>query len=111
MPARLPEILAVANAVDAARRSDPEAEVIWQGPADGRSEDCLRIARWIDKDGALAPGWRSEDAARFLWAVTSVRVFEDLASHGWSRRRFVNHLRRSLRAALIYQDPHSERAR
>lgn len=95
-----PPILAVANAVDAARRSDPEAEAIWQGPANGRYQDCLRITRWLEKDGALASGWRPEDAARFLWAATSIRVFEDLAAHGWSRRRFVSHLRRSLRAAL-----------
>lgn len=102
-----PPILAVANAVDAARRSDPEAESIWQGPAVGRYQDCLRIVRWLHKDGTLAPGWRPDDAARFLWAVTSIRVFEDLTSHGWSRKRFVSHLRRSLRAALI----DSERAR
>lgn len=100
-----PPILAVANAVDAARRSDPEAEVIWQGPTDGRYQDCLRIARWLDKDGTLASGWRPEDAARFLWAVTSIRVFEDLAVHGWSRKRFVSHLRRSLRAALTGHAP------
>ena len=95
-----PPILAVANAVDAARRSDPEAEVIWQGPARGRYQDCLRIVRWLEKDRTLASTWRPEDAARFLWAMTSIRVFEDLAAHGWTGRRFVTHLRRSLRAAL-----------
>lgn len=95
-----PPILAVANAVDAARRSDPEAAIIWRGPADGRYRDCLRITRWLDADGTLADEWRPDDAARFLWAVTSIRVFEDLASSGWTRKRFVTHLRRSLRAAL-----------
>lgn len=95
-----PPILAVANAVDVARRSDPEAELIWQGPTGGRYQDCLRITRWLDRDGALAPEWRLEDAARFLWASTSMRVFEDLTTHGWSRKRFLDHLRRSLRAAL-----------
>ena len=95
-----PPILAVANAVDAARRSDPEAEAVWRIPLRGRYQDCLRIARWLGKDGTLAPGWKPEDAARFLWAVTSIRVFEDLTSHGWSRSRYATHLKRSLRAAL-----------
>lgn len=95
-----PPILAVVNALDAARRSDPEAEAIWQGPAEGRYQDCLRITRWLEKDGTLAPGWRPAEAARFLWAMTSMRVFEDLTSRGWTRTRFVSHLRRSLRTAL-----------
>ena len=102
-------VLAVANAVDAARRSDPEAQHIFDGPSTGRYQDCLRIVRWLDKDEMLAPGWRPEDAARFLWAVTSIRVFEDLTSHGWSRKRLVSHLRRSLRAALVISTPQGER--
>jgi len=95
-----PPILAVVNAVDVARRSDPEAEAMWRRPMRGRYADCLRIASWLAEDGVLAPGWDPPDAARFLWATTSVRFFEDLTSHGWSRSRYVRHLRRSLRAAL-----------
>ena len=98
-----PPILGVANAVDAARRSDPEAETIWQGPARGRYADCLRIARWLARDGALARGWEITDAARFLWVATSIRVFEELTSHGWSRNRYTRLLQRSLRAALTTQ--------
>lgn len=96
-----PPILAVANAVDAARRSDSEAELIWEGPVAGRYRDCLRITRWLDKDRVLAPGWSPEDAAQFLWAVTSIRVFEELASRGWSRKKYVSRLRRSLRASFV----------
>lgn len=98
--ATTPSLLSIANAVDAARRSDPEAEAIWQGPSRGRYSDCLRIVQWLATDGTLAPGWNIPDAARFLWASTSIRVFEDLTTHGWSRRRFIEHLQRSLRAAL-----------
>lgn len=105
-----PPILAVANAVDVARRSDPEAEAIWQLPTRGRYSDCLRIARWLALDGTLAPDWKNADAARFLWAATSIRVFEELTSHGWSRSRYTRHLQRSLRAALTTSpdDPHGE---
>ena len=95
-----PRILAVANAVDVARRSDPEAEAVWRRPTRGRYTDCLRIARWLAHDGTLAPGWKQQDAARLLWAATSIRVFEDLTSTGWSRRRYTRLLQRSLRAAL-----------
>jgi AcrR family transcriptional regulator len=96
----MPPILAVANAVDAARRSDPEAETIWRRPMRSRYEGCLRIARWLEQDGTLAPGWDPSHAARFLWALTSFRLYEDLTSHGWSRRRYAEYLQRSLRAAL-----------
>ena len=95
-----PPILAVANAVDAARRSDPGAEAIWRHPTRGRYADCLRIARWLGRDRTLAPGWQPADAARFLWAATSIRVFEDLTSHGWSRSHYTRLLQRSLRADL-----------
>lgn len=98
--ATTPPILAVANALDVARRSDPEAEAIWQQPTRGRYADCLRIVRWLAQDGTLAPGWKPQDAARFLWAATSIRVFEDLTSSGWSLGRYTRHLQRSLRAAL-----------
>ena len=105
-----PPILAVANAVDVARRSDPEAEAIWRRPTRGRYADCLRIARWLAQDGTLAPDWETADAARFLWAATSIRVFEELTSHGWSRSRYTRRLQRSLRAALTTSpgDPHGE---
>lgn len=96
----IPPILAVANAVDVARRSDPEAEAMWRRPMRSRYEGCLRIARWLEKDGTLARGWEPADAARFLWAATSFRFFEDLTSHGWSRSRYRRHLQHSLRAAL-----------
>ena len=95
-----PPILAVANAVDVARRSDPEAEAMWRRPARGRYADCLRIARWLERDGVLASAWEPADAARFLWAATSIRVFEELTSHGWSRSRYTRQLQHSLRAAL-----------
>ncbi len=95
-----PRILAVVNALDVARRSDPDAEAIWQGPSSGRYADCLRITRWLADDGALAHGWQSADAARFLWAATSIRVFEDLTLHGWSARRYTQHVQRSLRSVL-----------
>jgi AcrR family transcriptional regulator len=98
--ATTPPVLAVVNAVDSARRSDPEAEEMWQVNLEGRYQDCRRIVRSLKKDGTLAPGWKVEDAARFLWAVTSMRTFEDLTSQGWSRSRYTTHLKRSLRATL-----------
>lgn len=99
--ATTPPLLAVANAVDVARRSDPEAEAIWRVPTRGRYTDCLRIVRWLAQDGTLAADWEPPDAARFLWAATSIRVFEELTAHGWSRSRYTRHLQRSLRAALV----------
>src|SRR5437773_6935910 len=48
-----PPILAVVNAVDSARRSDPEAEAMWRVNLEGRYPDCLRIIRWLKKDGTL----------------------------------------------------------
>lgn len=98
-----PPILAVANALDVARRSDPEALAAWQRPMRNRYVGCLRIARWLEQDGTLARGWNPADAARFLWSATSIRVFEDLTSHGWSRSRYTRNLQRSLRAALTSQ--------
>ena len=93
-------ILGIANAVDAARRSDPDADEIWQVPTRGRYHDCLRIVRWLAADGTLAASWTIPDAARWLWATTSIRAYEDLTTTGWSTRRYISHTQRCLRAAL-----------
>ncbi len=97
-----PEILGFVRAVDGARRSDPDAAMVWQDQSEDRLQGCRRLARWLKRDGVLATGWTVTDAADLIWAVASPRMYEELVvDRGWTPRRFTRHLQVTLRRAVL----------
>lgn len=97
-----PKILGFVKALDGARRSDPDAAMVWQDQSEDRRQGCRRLAKWLQRDGALAPGWTVSDAADLIWAVASPRMYEELVvDRGWTPSRFTRHLQVALRAALV----------
>ncbi len=98
----VPGILDIVVQLDAARRSEPEADSVWRGPVDDRRVWCLRITRRIAREGRLAAGWTREAAADLLWATTMPGMFEDLVvERGWTRARYVDRMLMMLRRALV----------
>ncbi len=58
--------------------------------------------RRLHDEGELAPGWDVPTAAQCFWAVTSQRVWDDLAmDQGWSTTKYRTHLTALLEAALL----------
>jgi hypothetical protein len=69
--------------------------------ADRRAGQRRLVAR-LAQEGRLARGWSVESAADLIWALTSIRVWEDLVvDRGWPRARYKRHLRQVLRGSLL----------
>lgn len=97
-----PHIRELADAIDAARLTEPAAEAAWQDRMASRRRACAMIVGRLADEGVLAPEWTQSDAADFLWSLTSVRVWRDLViDRGWSARKYERHLMRVARAALL----------
>jgi AcrR family transcriptional regulator len=103
-----PRLKGVATALDVLRRSDPAADAAWKEREHARLERCEQVVRRLHDEGHLADGWDVPSAARCFWAVTSQRVWDDLAmDQGWSTARYRAHLTALLEGGLVR--PESER--
>jgi AcrR family transcriptional regulator len=101
-----PRIYRIATALDGARRSHPEAEAAWQDRMANRYVTPRRIVQRLAAEGVLAAGWSRKAATDFVWALTSIRVWEDLViERGWSKRDYVQHVQAVLRATLVDKSP------
>lgn len=96
-----PAIWAVARAVDAVRRTDEAAQRGWQDRLENRLAGCQEVVARLAKEGQLRADLDASTAADLLWAITSLRMWEDLVlQRGWSSRRYVRHLIALLLATL-----------
>lgn len=101
-----PRVYRTAAVLDAARRDAVDAELAWNDRMASRRRRCREIVARLADEGLLAPGWSHDEAADVLWALTGLRVWEDLVvSRGWSARRFRRRLERVLRQTLVDPGP------
>lgn len=107
----IPKIVAIGSALDAPRRVDPEVAATWKAPEEGRHNDCLRMARWLQSDGNLAPGVKVGEAADLLWSLTSIRAYQSLVvDRAWSVNRWARWLGTTLRVLLCGVPPPGRKA-
>jgi AcrR family transcriptional regulator len=96
------EILGVANALDSARRSESAAAAAWNDRMTRRRHGFGLVVAGLAKEGLLTRRLTEEEATDLLFAVMSIRVWEDLVVvRGWSKKRYARHLKRILRRALV----------
>ena len=96
----------MATALDILRRSDPAADAAWKEREHARLERCEQVVSRLQAEGDLTPGWDVPSAACCLWAVTSQRVWDDLAiDQGWSTTQYRKRLTALLEAALLREPP------
>lgn len=106
-----PRVLRIALVMDGARRSDDDALAAWRDRMMSRLGGMRWVIEWIARDGLLAPGWTTEEAAELWWALSSPPVQELLTEvRGWSAQRYEAAMRRSVRAALTTTRPARPRA-
>lgn len=102
----IPKIIGLANALDAPRHTDPEVDSTWKAPAQGHYADCLRLARWLKRDGQLPAAMTTATAADILWSMTSIRAYESLVvQRRWSPQRWVLWIQSVLRQLLTSKAP------
>lgn len=98
----VPTIHPVASSLMRARRDDPDAAQAWADRMDALRHGFALLAKSLRRDGALAPQWTAPAAADFLWASSSVQVWELLAvDRRWGPARTARTLRQTLAAAVL----------
>ncbi len=95
-------VVDVAIALEALRSTDAAAAAALEDRSRNRLHGGLQIAGRLADEGTLAPGLSREDAAALLVALGSVHVWAELTRElGWSKRRYVEHMKRLLRLTLL----------
>lgn len=88
-----PRLLAVDRAIEQASREDPDAAAHRRRVVAEKLRHTRRLARWLDRDGLLAPEWTVGAAADMLFALISSDVVSALMTdRHWSRSRLAEHL-------------------
>jgi AcrR family transcriptional regulator len=98
----VPEIHPVASSLMRARADDPDAAEAWSDRMASLRRGFASLTTGLRRDGVLASEWTAPGAADFLWAGSSVQVWELLAvDRGWGAAKTSKVLRRSLAAAVL----------
>jgi len=98
----VPTIHPVATTLMRARSEDPEAAAAWADRMEELRGGYRTLTKSLRRDGALAEGWTIETSADYLWAGSSVQVWELLAvDRGWGASRSASALRKALAKAVL----------
>ena len=67
---------------------------------------CVRlhsdILERLQRDGALVPGWSSDEAADLFWTMLSIRNWESLTTErGWATDRYVGRMQELTKRAFV----------
>ena len=98
----VPTIHPVASLLIRDRRDDPDAAQAWADRMDALHHGFALLSKSLRRDGVLASQWTAPAAADFLWAGSSVQVWELLAlDRRWGAARTARTLRQTLAAAVL----------
>jgi AcrR family transcriptional regulator len=96
-----PRVCRTGIALAAAAEHDPAARAAWIDRMEARRATCRSIAARLEAEESLADQLTAVDAADLLWALSSMRVYEDLVEvRGYSLRRYRRVLERTLLRAV-----------
>jgi len=96
-----PEIWPLARILDSVRGEDPAAEITLQNRLAARLGACRLIVEQLARDGSLRPELEPTIAADLLWALTSLRTWEDLVLvRGWTAAQYEERLLATLLRVL-----------
>ncbi len=85
------------------RKTDDDANTAWTDRmADLRTWERQLVQSLAD-DGALSDDWQVDDAADFLWASTSIQIWDILYNdRSWNAAKISELLRRSVAKTLLH---------
>ena len=90
----IPEIYGIARALLAERETDEAVAAAWDDRMRAVYDACRDIIEKLRRDGTLAPGWPTDEAADLLWTMLSIRNWESLTrERGWSVDHYVDRMR------------------
>lgn len=98
----VPEILPVARDLIRLKPTDEDARRAWEDRMDELRIWMKTVTETLQRDGALATGWQVDDAADFLWTLTSVNSWSLLVDEcGWPPNKAKNRIRTSAATVLL----------
>lgn len=96
------KIKPVARELVRLRDTDTDADAAWSDRMAELRSWFRTLVRSLDDDGALAPGWRVDEAADYLWASSSLQVWNLFTDdRGWSNTRTEKTLRKTIADSLL----------
>ena len=96
----------LANIAKAARVSRQAAEITLQNRLVARLGACRRVVEQLARDGSLRAELEPTIAADLLWALTSLRTWEDLVLvRGWTAAQYEERLLATLLRLLTNTPP------
>lgn len=95
-------LLPMVRTIDHARRTDPDAQALWEAAMANWAAGCRGFAERAHAAGQLAPPWDVDSAADLLWALMGVELLEDLVEdRGWSEAQYAQRLGLLARRTLL----------
>jgi AcrR family transcriptional regulator len=99
-----PRITGIDRVLEGERQRDPVLESAWQNRDQSRINLMRGVVDRFAAAGRLSPEWPAEEAAEWLWALTSPSFVEKLQRRGWKPDDITRHTRRSIEATLLRSD-------
>lgn len=96
------EILPVARALMSAAATDAHAAAAWWDRMDASLRPISALIDRLQSAQLLDPLWQRDVAAQMLWALTHVRLYDDLVNHhGWSHEHVVDRQTTAAKRTLL----------
>ncbi len=101
-----PRIRKVVQAVDRARRTDDDAQALWDQAMGAWHRVCRDLVDRLADEERLSPAWTRGEATDLLWALMSVDLLEDLTvDRSWSPNQYGDALFRMITGTLLVEPP------
>jgi len=98
----IPEIYGVAKALIGLQETDAEAAAAWNGRMLAVRHGCAAAIHALDRDGQLSSNYSVEQATDMLWAILSVRNWEQLTLEcNWSEDQYKAQIQKLARLAFV----------
>ena len=99
----IPEIYGIARALLAEREGDEAVAAAWDDRMRAVHDACRDIIERLRRDGTLAPGWPTDEAADLLWTMLSIRNWESLTrERGWSVDHYVDRMQDLTKRVFVH---------
>jgi AcrR family transcriptional regulator len=96
------EILPVARALMSAATTDAHAATAWWDRMDAALVPIGLVIDRLSSEQLLDPGWERQVAVELLWALTHVRLYDDLVHHhGWSHQQVIDRQTAAVERTLL----------
>lgn len=98
----IPGIYGVAKALLAMKDEDAEARSAWDDRMQAMREGCAAAVKPLRSAGKLNPALNQQQATDMLWALLSVRTWEQLRLEcGWSQQQYIDKMKHAAARILM----------